>query len=167
MAKREDSVIMRRKINVNETLLSTWRKNYFLEIRNLINSWLLKEEDLDQTFEHQDRTFKIVGSTEGSTIILEEIFENEKIYWECTRFFVQMKLLRFYQEYYKIKGILMTRNIRYSDNKLFLPPIGKGKKSEKEEVEDEEDFQEEILVSDFAFEELDTETSEDDTEIFD
>ena len=74
--------------------------------------------------------------TFSSTVMLRETREEGIFYWECTHPFVQMKLGRFVQELYNIKGKVQTRSIPYSDSKMYLPPLNiKPKKEEPEEKE--------------------------------
>jgi hypothetical protein len=137
MRKKEERQIMRQKVNVSDVLIESWKANYLHDIRNLIHPSLMEKEDLGKTFEHQGRTFEIVGMSTGGTLMVRETREEGIFYWECTRQFVQMKLQRFNKEFYKLLGKLQTRMISYPENKLFLAPLNKRAKKEEEEVIDD------------------------------
>jgi hypothetical protein len=139
--KKEEKVIMRQKVNVNDALLKSWVDNFLFEHRQIINPSKLTEEDLGLVFEHKDRHFEIIGMSSSGTVMLRETREEGIFYWECTRFFVQMKLARFVQEFYKIKGKLQTRSIAYPEPKMYLSPLNV---KPKKEEEPEEDLNEEI-----------------------
>jgi hypothetical protein len=137
MRKKEERQLMRQKINVTDALIQSWKAYYLNDIRHLIHPSLMKEEDIGSTFEHQGRTFEIVGMSFGGTLMLRETCEEGIFYWECTRSFVQMKLGRFNQEFFKVKGKLMTRDIAYPEPKMYLSPLNRKPKKEEVEVEDQ------------------------------
>ena len=151
---------MRRKINVSEHLLKSWKELYLHDIRNLIQPSLMKPEDLGTTFEHQDRHFEIIGMTIGGTLMLREMVNGESIYWECTRYFVQHKLRRFNLEFFKVNGKLQTREIGYPEVKLLLAPLNKrAKVQQTEEENDDINFNDEpemeVFVEDNYKDEID------------
>lgn len=144
MSKSTEKPLMRRKINVSASQLAKWKSEYLFDIRNLINQSYLTEDDLGTTIEHQNREFQIIGMGESNHIMLKEIVNGESVYWECTRYFVQMKLERFNKEYKKLPGGKTTLiDIPYETSKLLLPPKGKkskAKKEEADEIENESDL---------------------------
>jgi hypothetical protein len=141
MAKPETRELMRRKINSDSAELhKKWVELYRLELRQPIHASLLKEEDLDQHFEHQGRTFQIKGLTIAGTVMLYE--PQFDAYWEATRHFVQMKLDRWNQEFRRIAGTTQLRTIPYPEHKLFLPPIKKQRGPAKPEPVEDENFNE-------------------------
>jgi hypothetical protein len=129
--------LMRQKINVSPTMLFEWKRNLEFNLRNLINKHLLKVEDLNTSFEHQDRIFTIVGMTESENVILSETIDNEIYYWECTSCFVQLKLNRFYVEWKKVNGVRVPFPMVYEDRKLYLAN-NRIYRKKKEEVAEEE-----------------------------
>jgi hypothetical protein len=146
MRKKEERVIMRQKINITDALIEQYVKYYREDIRHLIHPSLMKMEDIGTTFEHQNRTFEIVGMTFGGTLMVRESREEGVFYWECTRQFVQMKLGRFNQEFFKVMGKLQTREIGYPENKYYLAPLNmKPKKEEEEEIVQQNEEQPELV----------------------
>ena len=87
--KTTDRVLMRQKINISPVLLNKWKENYLFDIRQMVHGSILEKDDLYTTFEHQERTFEIVGMGEGRSLMLRETREEGVFYWECTRQFVQ------------------------------------------------------------------------------
>jgi hypothetical protein len=144
--------LMRQKINVSPIMLFEWKRNMEFNLRCLIHKHLLSKNDYQSEFIHQGRTFTIVGMTEMEHVIVEEIFEGEKYYWECTAEFAQMKLGRFYTEWKIINGIRIAVNAPYEDRKLYLP-INRIQRKKKEEVEETEDPIMETYVEDIHEEE--------------
>jgi hypothetical protein len=139
MRKKEERQIMRQKVNISDVLIKSWEVNYLHDIRQLIHPSLMEASDLGKTFEHQGRTFEIVGMTTGGTLMVRETREEGIFYWECTRQFVQLKLERYNKEFYKIAGKLQTRMIPYPENKLYLAPLNKRLKKEEDVVDDRYD----------------------------
>jgi hypothetical protein len=135
MPKKEERQLMRQKINISDILIESWKSNYLHDIRHMIHPSLMKEEDLGTIFEHQGRTFEILGMSIGGSIMLRETREEGVFYWECTRQFVQLKLERYNREFFKINGKLMTRDIPYPEIKLYLAPLNR--KLKKEELVDD------------------------------
>lgn len=143
--------LMRQKINVSSTMIFEWKRNMEFNLRNLINKHLLKVEDLNTSFEHQDRTFTIVGMTSSENVILSEEIDGELYYWECTPHFVQMKLNRFYVEWKKVNGIRVPFSMAYEDRKLYLTNNRAYRKKKEETVEEEpvmETYVEDIYSND-------------------
>jgi hypothetical protein len=143
--------LMRQKINVSSTMLFEWNRNMKFNLRNLINKHLLTVNDYNTTFNHQDRTFTIIGMTESENVILSEEIDGELYYWECTSCFVQMKLNRFYVEWKKINGIRVPFPMVYEDRKLYLANNRVYKKKKEETPEEEpvmESFVEDIYSDD-------------------
>jgi len=140
MAKSTDRPLMRQKINVTPTLLKKWEANYHFHNRQVMTPSLMKTEDIGLTFEHQGRTFEIVGMGESDSIILRETREEGVFYWECTRKFVQFKLERFNRIFQKLpNGKTTLVNIPYEEIQLLLAPKGR-KRAKKQEDEDTEDI---------------------------
>lgn len=151
---KADRPLMRQKINVTPALIAKWEYEYKFDIRNLINPSLLKVEDLGTTFEHQGRTFQIVGMGEGRNVMLKEITEQGEFYWESSRQFVQMKLNRFNKIYQKLPtGKTALVNIEYDLNQLHLAPKSNRRKKVKTEEEEIEEVENEFDLND------DTETN--------
>lgn len=154
MRKKEERQLMRQKINVSDVLIESWKANYLHDIRHMIHPSLMKPEDIGTTFEHQGRTFEILGMSIGGSLMLRETREEGVFYWECTRQFVQLKLERFNQEFFKIKGKLMTRDISYPEVKLYLAPLNRKLKKEEEPVDDrytDEYYEEDESVEKVSF----------------
>jgi hypothetical protein len=138
MATTNSRPLMRRKVNVNETLIQYWKKLMGIELRHLIHAPLLEMEDYGLAFKHQDRTFEIFGMTENGHMMLREMVDGEPNYWECTRHFVQMKLDRRYVKWETIAGMSTTIPMDYDTNKLLLPPQRATRRkavAEEEEIE--------------------------------
>jgi len=141
MATTNSRPLMRRKVNVNETLIQYWKKLMGIELRHLVHAPLLEMEDYGLAFEHQGRTFEIFGMTENGHMMLREMVEGEPNYWECTRHFVQMKLGRKYVKWVTIAGISTTIPMDYETTRLLLPPQRATRRkavAEEEEVEKSE-----------------------------
>jgi hypothetical protein len=153
MYKREEKQLMRQKVNVTEPLIRLWQEYFMDDIRSIIHASLMQPDDIGKTFEHQNRTFEIVGMTISKTIVLREIREEGTFYWECTRHFVQMKLERFNEEFYSVpkKKRMSTRLIPYQDHQMFLPPLNKRVKTETLEREIEEVENIEVSYQDDSF----------------
>lgn len=148
--------LMRQKVNVTPGLIEHWEKTMKFELRNLIKKSLITFEDFGKEFQHQNRTFKIIGMTEIGHMILEEIVNQKSIYWECTRHFVQMKLDRFIESYAMMGGIMVKTKINYEESKLLLPPMRLIKKQEQiedPEIEENSDEFFDQLESNFEYEE--------------
>lgn len=126
--------LFRQKVNVSEVLSNSYVKNFAFNTRNLINKHLVGIEDVGVTFEHQGRTFTILGMTENEHMIVTEQVNGNTVYWETTTYFVQMKLNRFYCEWKKINGITITLQKDYDLNRMYLPSH---KASRKKKVDDE------------------------------
>jgi hypothetical protein len=140
MYKREEKQLMRQKVNATDTLINRWQEYYMDDIRHIIHASMMRPEDLGKTFEHQERTFEIIGMTLSKTIVLRETRSEGIFYWECTRHFVQMKLGRFNEEFYQVpkKKRLLTREIPYANYQMYLPPLNKRIKVETLEPEIDE-----------------------------
>jgi hypothetical protein len=132
---KNDRALMRQRINVSPALLNKWVENYLFDIRHIIHGSLLKAEDIGTKFEHQERTFEIVGMGESRAVMLREVREEGTFYWETTRHFVQMKLERFNQEFVKASGTSKTvlRDLPYDVNQLLLAPVKASRKAKVEE----------------------------------
>lgn len=111
--------LMRRKINVSNTLLNHWKENFMKFHRNIINKSLLNSGDLGSVFEHQDRLFTLVGMTTNGTMMVSEEVDQNLVYWECTRNFVQQCLGVYNEEFSKGKWY----EISYPQDTLYLPAI--------------------------------------------
>jgi hypothetical protein len=148
--------LMRQKINVSPIMLFHWKKAMDINLGCLITKHLLTQKDYGNTFDHQDRTFKIIGMTESDNVILEESVNEEKFYWECTADFVQLKLGRFYTEYKMINGIRVPFNALYENRKLHLPVnrMYRKKKEDEETVVEEQEPIMETYVEDTLEESL-------------
>lgn len=165
--KSTDRVLMRQKINISPVLLNKWKDNYLFDIRQMVHGSLLEKTDLYTTFEHQERTFEIVGMGEGRSLMLRETRSEGVFYWECTRQFVQMKLERYNQEFLKVEGSGKTRlsPIPYTESELLLAPLKARRGRRPAETEDENIEDETLYVE--TYDDLDTETEEINTdEIF-
>lgn len=151
MAKLTDRKLMQQKINVNSALIQKWVDEYKFDIRHLITSSFMKESDLGTTFEHQGRTFEIVGMGNQRNIMLRETREEGVFYWETTREFVQMKLGRFNHEFKKLpNGKMIALEIPYETSRLLLAPKNaKRKKVEVVEEEFQDDENQEVLTDHF------------------
>ena len=159
---KADRPLMRQKINVTSTLIAKWEYEYKFDIRNLINPSLLKVSDLGTTFEHQERTFKIVGMGEGRNVMLSETTEEGTFYWETTRQFVQMKLGRFNRIYQKLpNGKTTLVNVEYDNNQLHLSPKGVRRKKAKEEEETPENDYDLVTIDEYETEIENEETQTD------
>ena len=126
--------LFRQKVNVNEVLTAYWHKCFAFNTRQLINKHLLSIEDVGISFEHQGRTFTILGMTENEHMIVTEQVDGRTIYWETTTYFVQMKLNRFYVEWKKVNGVTITVQKDYDIHRMHLPSH---KASRKKRVDDE------------------------------
>ena len=144
--KATERSLMRQRVNVSPVLLNHWQNMYLFDIRNVVHGSLMKPEDLGTTFEHQGRTFEIVGMGESRLIILRECREEGIFFWECTRHFVQMKLERYNQQFIHVEGTKKSQLVpmSYDNNQLFLAPLKTRRKAKPigeievlEEVEDE------------------------------
>ena len=144
--------LMRQKINVSSIMLFEWKRNLEFNLRNLINKHLLTVEDLNTSFEHQDRIFTIIGMTESENVILSEEIDGELYYWECTSGFVQMKLNRFYVEWKKVNGIRVPFPMTYEDRKLYLAN-NRVYRKKKEETEEEQPVMETYVEDVYSDEE--------------
>lgn len=150
--------LFKQKVNVSEVLSNSYVKNFEFHTRNLINKHLLTSEDLGTTFEHQGRTFTIHGMTENEHMIVTENIDGRIVYWECTTYFVQMKLQRFYCEWKKVNGITITVPKDYDLNRLYLPnhKSSRKKKSNDEELPEDEPMME-TYVEDYSDDEFENE----------
>jgi hypothetical protein len=142
--------LMRQKVNVSPIMLFEWKRYMEFNLRSLIHKHLLSMDDYEKEFEHQERTFKIVGMTEMEHVILEETIDGENFYWECTSEFVQLKLSRFYTEWKIINGIRVPFNALYDNRKLHLPINRLHRKKKEEEPVIEEEPIMETYVEDFS-----------------
>jgi hypothetical protein len=145
--KISERLLMRQRVNATPALLKLWVDNYKFDIRNIIHGSLLKESDLGTTFEHQDRTFKIIGMGESRLVMLEEITEEGTFHWECTRHFVQLKLERYNQQFVYFEGHKKSQliDMPYDMNQLLLAPLKTRRKikpiEEIETIEETESFE--------------------------
>lgn len=165
--KTTDRVLMRQKINISPVLLNKWKENYLFDIRQMVHGSILEKDDLYKTFEHQERTFEIVGMGEGRSLMLRETREEGVFYWECTRQFVQMKLERYNQEFLTVEGSSKTilSPIAYNDSELLLAPLKARRGRRPAETEDEVNTEEPVYVENY--EDFDKSTEEINTdEIF-
>lgn len=137
-----DRPLMRQKINVTDQLINKWKSNYEFHNRNLINSSLMKTEDLYKTFEHQARNFEIIGMGEADVIMLREYNPIGVFYWEASRKFVQMKLSKFNREFLRLpNGKVQMIDIAYEETQLLLPPRGKKRISKTQKEDSSEDLE--------------------------
>jgi len=60
-SKISERLLMRQRVNATPALLKLWVENYKFDIRNIVHGSLLEVEDIGTKFEHQERTFKIIG----------------------------------------------------------------------------------------------------------
>jgi len=150
--------LFKQKVNVSEVLANSYIKNFEFHTRNLINKHLLTIEDFGTTFEHQGRIFKIHGMTEGEHMIVTENIDGRIVFWECTTYFVQMKINRFYCEWKKVNGITIPLQKDYDLNRLYLPnhKASRRKKVSEEELPEDEPIME-TYVEDTAENELEIE----------
>lgn len=143
--KISERPLMRQRVNVSPVLLNKYVENYKFDIRNIIHGSLLKESDLGTTFEHQDRTFEIVGMGESRLVMLRETTDEGTFYWECTRHFTQFKLERYNQQFIYVEGSKKSQliDLAYDINQLLLAPLKNRRKAkpieEIEVIEDTED----------------------------
>jgi hypothetical protein len=151
--KISERLLMRQRVNATPALLKLWVDNYKFDIRNIIHGSLLKVEDIGTTFEHQERTFKIIGMGESRLVMLEEITEEGTFHWECTRHFVQLKLERYNQEFVYFEGHKKSQliDMSYDMNQLLLAPLKNRRKIKPieeietlEETESFEDYADEV-----------------------
>jgi hypothetical protein len=150
--------LFKQKVNVSPVLAKSYVKNFEFHTRNLVNKHLLTTEDLGKTFEHQERTFTIHGMTENEHMIVTENIDGRIVYWECTTYFVQMKLERFYCIWQKVNGITITVPKEYDVNRLYLPnhKASRRKKVSEEELPEDEPIME-TYVEDTVENELEIE----------
>lgn len=142
---KEEKPLMRQKVNLTSKFLQSLKSNFLHMVRNVINSHLLKPEDLGAKFVLDDREFKLIGATQSGTMMLEEIYNGVSIYWECSRNLVQFKLDRFYTEFKKIDNCIANVKKDYDLAKLALPIQKTVKKEKVVETEDAGDFIDDIL----------------------
>jgi hypothetical protein len=160
--KNTDRPLMRQKINVSPVLIKKWEAEYRFDIRQMVHGSLLTNEDLNTTFEHQGRTFEIVGMGEGRAIMLRETREEGVFYWETTRHFVQMKLERYNKAFQKLpNGKTILVDMPYDSAQLHLAPKNtkRRKAAPVEEVETEYDPTE-IIIDELDEEIIDETTNE-------
>lgn len=152
--KANERPLMRQKVNVSPALLKKWEDNYLFEVRQIIHQIPLEREHLNKTFEHQERTFEIIGMGEGRSIMLRETRAEGTFYWECTRHFAEMKLGLFNREFVKAPGTSKTvlQQMPFEENQLLLAPLKPSRKKVEvveEEIEDEfdqlEGYEDEIV----------------------
>jgi hypothetical protein len=143
-SRTTDRPLMRQKVNITESLMKKYKDNYFFHIRQLIHSSFMKPEDLYTTFEHQERVFEIIGLTDSDTMMLRECREEGVFFWECQRYFVQMKLGRFNSAFDKensTRGNSIWIPMEYTQAQLLLPPKPRKR---RRKVTEEEHNQEEV-----------------------
>lgn len=135
---KNDRALMRQRINVTPTLLQKWKDNYIFDIRNVVHGSIMENEDLGTIFEHQERSFEIIGMGESRAIMLKETRSEGIFYWETTRHFVQLKLERFNRAFVKATGTSKTilRDMPYDESQLLLAPMKARRGAKVEEVVD-------------------------------
>lgn len=137
-----DSILMKQRINVTNEILEKWYSNLKKNSSSVISKLLIKPEHIGKLIEFKTgddtRLFKIIGMTEGDNIILEEFYDNLKLYWECTYQLVQFKLGLFnYHLEFNCK-------LNYTENQLYLNTKNRKKRTVKEAGEYFEDLTKEI-----------------------
>jgi|NOAtaT_7_FD_contig_41_865726_length_1148_multi_3_in_0_out_0_3 hypothetical protein len=164
--KANDRPLMRQRVNVSEVLINKWKENYLFDIRHVIHQIPLEKEHLNQTFEHQGRTFELIGMGEGRTLMLRETRTEGTFYWECTRQFVQSKFGLFNKEFVSVAGTTKTilRDLPYSETELLLAPLKVSRKKATVE-ETEEPVNEFEQIEDYE-DELVDEQQENETDLF-
>jgi len=164
--KTNDRPLMRQRVNVTETLINKWVENYLFDIRHVIHQIPLEKEHLNQTFEHQGRTFELIGMGESRSIMLRETRSEGTFYWECTRQFVQMKFGLFNKEFVSVAGTSKTilKDLPYSETELLLAPlkVSRRKSEKEEETETVNEFEQ---IEDYE-DELADEQQENETDLF-
>jgi hypothetical protein len=153
--KANDRPLMRQKVNVTPVLLKKWEDNFLFDIRHIIHASPLEKEHLNKTFEHQERTFEVVGMGEGRSVMLREVRPEGTFYWECTRHFVEMQFGLFNREFVKAPGTKKSilRDMPFEESQLLLAPLKPSRRKaavvEEEVIEDEfeqlENYEDEIV----------------------
>lgn len=151
MATPNSRPLMRQKVNVNQELLESYKRNMAHELRNVIHKSPLEFSDYGRAFVHKERTFEIFGFTENSHVILREMHEGNPFYWECTQSFVQMKLDLKNHAYTEIAGMKTMVPMDFDTAQLLLPPVrATRRKVQEEEPEDlpKDEFDTVVFVED-------------------
>lgn len=113
-----DSPLMKQRINVTDEILENWLSNLKKNSSLIISKFLIKPEHIGKLIEFgtgdEIRLFKIIGMTNSDNIILEEINDTIKLFWECTYQLAQYKLGLFNHD------LGDGKVVPYIDNQLYI-----------------------------------------------
>lgn len=137
-----DSLLMKQRINVTDEILENWLSNLKKNSSSIISKFLIKPEHIGKLIEFgagdEIRSFKIIGMTEGDHIILEEINDTIKLFWECTYQLAQYKLGLFNHD------LEDGKVVPYIDNQLYINTKSPKKRIFKDSVNSLNDSTKEI-----------------------
>lgn len=137
-----DSILMKQRVNVTDEILEKWLSNLKKNSSSIISKFLIKPDHIGKLIEFKTedeiRSFKIIGMTEGDHVILEEINDGSKLFWECTYQLVQYKLGLANHD------LEDGEVVPYTDSQLYINTRSRKKRTVKDLEESLEDLTKEI-----------------------